>query len=111
MWIVDESKMVHQLGAFGLPVEVIPYGSQHVFEKMAARGYNPVFRKVNDELVRTDSNNIIIDLHIDPITDPHALAEDLIHMVGVVEHGLFLDMVNTVIVGHANGPEVIEARP
>ncbi len=32
-------------------------------------------------------------------------------MVGVVEHGLFLDMVNTVIVGHANGPEVIEARP
>ncbi|GAB7168554.1 hypothetical protein TUA1478L_05500 [Lactiplantibacillus plantarum] len=37
MWIVDESKMVHQLGAFGLPVEVIPYGSQHVFEKMAAR--------------------------------------------------------------------------
>ncbi|QDJ16095.1 ribose-5-phosphate isomerase RpiA [Lactiplantibacillus plantarum] len=110
MWIVDESKMVHQLGAFGLPVEVIPYGSQHVFEKMAARGYNPVFRKVNDELVRTDSNNIIIDLHIDPITDPHALAEDLIHMVGVVEHGLFLDMVNTVIVGHANGPEVIEAR-
>ncbi|ETY75205.1 ribose-5-phosphate isomerase RpiA [Lactiplantibacillus fabifermentans] len=111
MWIVDESKMVDQLGAFGLPVEVIPYGSKHVFDKMAARGYNPVFRKVDGEFVRTDSNNYLIDLHINPITDPHALAEDLIHMVGVVEHGLFLDMVNTVIVGHENGPEVIQARP
>ena len=56
--------------------------------KNGCRGYNPVFRKVNDELVRTDSN-IIIDLHR-PNHGSHALAEDLIHMVGVVEHGLFL---------------------
>ncbi|AVK61888.1 ribose 5-phosphate isomerase A [Lactobacillus sp. CBA3605] len=111
MWIVDESKLVDHLGAFGLPVEVIPYGSQHVFEKMASRGYHPVFRKVNGEFVRTDSNNYLIDLQIDPIADPHALADDLIHMVGVVEHGLFLDMVNTVIVGHADGPEIINVRP
>ncbi|WP_137625264.1 ribose-5-phosphate isomerase RpiA [Lactiplantibacillus pingfangensis] len=111
MWIVDESKLVDQLGAFGLPVEVIPYGSQHIFEKLAAKGYQPVFRKVDGDFVRTDSNNYLIDLHLNPIVDPHALAEELIHMVGVVEHGLFLDMVNTVIVGHENGPEVIEARP
>jgi len=111
MWIVDESKMVKQLGAFGLPVEVIPYGSQHVFEKLAAKGYQPEFRQVDGKMVRTDSNNYIIDLHLNPITKPHDLAEDLIHMVGVVEHGLFLDMVNTIIVGHAAGPEVITARP
>jgi len=111
MWIDDESKIVDQLGAFGLPVEVIPYGSQHIFEKMVAKGYHPEFRKVDGEFVRTDSNNYIIDLHLNPITDPHALAEDLIHMVGVVEHGLFLDMVNTIIIGHEDGPEVITARP
>ena len=44
---------------------------------------------------------------IDLVTEPHALAEYLIHQVGVVEHGLFLDMVNDVIVGKQVGPVVL----
>lgn len=58
----------------------------------------------------TDSDNYIIDLHLEQIDDPHALAEYLIHQVGVVEHGLFLDMVNDVIVGKQVGPVVLHAR-
>jgi ribose 5-phosphate isomerase A len=38
------------------------------------------------------------------------MAEELIHMVGVVEHGLFLNRVNDVIVGRQNGPEILHAR-
>ena len=111
MWIVDESKLSQQLGLFPLPVEVIPYGSQKVFERFETKGLNPTFRKNADgSMLRTDSQNYIIDLHLKEIADPHTLADYLIKQVGVVEHGLFLDMVNTVIVGRQDGPEVLEAR-
>ena len=111
MWIVDESKMVDKLGRFPLPVEVIPYGSQKIFERFEKKGLNPAFRKDDKGgLLLTDSDNYIIDLHLGQIDNPHELAEYLIHQVGVVEHGLFLDMVDTVIVGRQNGPEVLEAK-
>ncbi|MCQ9316662.1 ribose-5-phosphate isomerase RpiA [Pediococcus pentosaceus] len=112
MWIVDESKMVDHLGAFPLPLEVIPYGSKQVFKKLEKEGLHPEFRK-NDagEYVLTDSKNYVIDLHLGEIKHPHQLADYLIKQVGIVEQGLFLDMVNTVIVGRQNGPEVLTARP
>lgn len=63
-----------------------------------------------DNRYLTDEKNYIIDLKMGKIDDPKALAEDLIHTVGVVEHGLFLDRVNEVIVGRQDGPEVLHAR-
>ena len=109
MWIVDESKLSPKLGSFPLPVEVIPYGSKKIFERFAEKDLNPKFRRdpVTKELVRTDSNNYVIDLYLHEIDEPHSLAKYLINQVGVVEQGLFLDMVDTVIVGRENGPEVI----
>ncbi|GEL14592.1 ribose-5-phosphate isomerase RpiA [Pediococcus cellicola] len=112
MWIVDESKMVKTLGKFPLPLEVIPYGSQQVLKKLAAKGLHPEFRlDENGNHVLTDSKNYVIDLHLGQIEHPHKLADYLIKQVGIVEQGLFLDMVNTIIVGRQNGPEVIQARP
>ncbi|WP_412988728.1 ribose-5-phosphate isomerase RpiA [Pediococcus siamensis] len=112
MWIVDESKMVQHLGKFPLPLEVIPYGSQQVFKKLAAKDLHPEFRLDSaGKHVLTDSKNYVIDLHLGAIAHPHQLADYLIKQVGIVEQGLFLDMVNTVIVGRQNGPEVIQARP
>lgn len=110
IWIVDESKMVEHLGKFPLPVEVIPYGSQQLFKVLAEKNLHPVLRQKDGEIVRTDSNNYILDLHLEKITDPHALANLLNSLPGVVEHGLFLDMVNTVIVGKSAGPVIIHAR-
>lgn len=108
IWIVDHSKMVEHLGAFPLPVEVIPYGSQQIMRIFNEKNYHPVLRtNENGEYLRTDSNNYIIDLHLETITDPYALANELDKMVGVVEHGLFLDMVNTVIVGYDDGPKTL----
>ena len=109
IWIVDQSKLVPRIGDFGVPVEVIPFGSQHVFNTFEKKGYKPVWRMDGDHKYRTDENNFIIDIHLGQIDDPHALAEDLIHTVGVVEHGLFLNRVDDVIVGRDNGPEVLHA--
>lgn len=111
IWIVDQSKLCHRIGAFGVPVEVIPFGAQHVFNRFEKKGYHPQWRLADDgSKYRTDEKNFIIDLKVGEIADPHALAEDLIHTVGVVEHGLFLNRVDKVIVGRDNGPEVLDAK-
>lgn len=108
VWIVDSSKVVDVIGKFPLPVEVIPFGWSHVFKRFEERGYKPVLRLDADgEPVRTDERNYVIDLHLERIDNPQELAEDLINTVGVVEHGLFLNMVNEVIVGDPEGPRVL----
>lgn len=109
IWIVDESKLVEHLGAFPLPVEVIPYGSDQLFKKMNNKGLKPSFRLTErDEKLLTDSNNYIIDLHLNKIDSPKELATWLNTQVGVVEHGLFLDIANRIIVGTAEGVKTIE---
>ena len=108
VWIVDESKVVDTIGKFPLPVEVIPFGAGQVIKKFEARGYKPVLRlDAEGQPVRTDENNYVVDLHLECIEHPEALADDLINTVGVVEHGLFLHMVDQVIVGDPNGPRVL----
>ena len=109
IWIVDESKMVDKLGRFPLPVEVIPYGQDQLFRLFQEKNYHPSFRmESEDTLKQTDSGNSIIDLQLDCIDDPISLANELDSLVGVVEHGLFLSMVNRVIIGKESGPEVLE---
>lgn len=108
VWIVDETKVVDTIGAFPLPVEVIPFGAGHVISRFKDRGYNPALRLDADgQPVRTDEKNYVVDLHLNRIDHPRELAEDLINTVGVVEHGLFLNMVDMVIVGDPNGPRVM----
>lgn len=108
IWIVDESKQVAQLGKFPLPVEVIKYGSEKLFEKLDQDGLKPSWR-LNDssEKLITDDGNYVIDLNLQAIDDPKALAQKLSTYVGVVEHGLFLSMTNKVIVGYPEGPKVL----
>ncbi|GAF40147.1 ribose 5-phosphate isomerase A [Agrilactobacillus composti DSM 18527 = JCM 14202] len=111
LWIVDESKLVDRIGRFPLPIEVIPYGSKKVFARLASENLNPQFRKDdqgND--VITDSGNFIIDLHLGVVEHPHLLANWLSEQVGVLEHGLFLDTVDTVIVGTQDGPKILHAH-
>lgn len=110
IWIVDESKLVQKLGAFPLPVEVIPYGSHQLFDIFEKKGYNPHFRKLEDgSFKKTDCGNYIIDLFLNVIDTPQALAKELDQTVGVVEHGLFLDLVDVVIVSRKTGVETINA--
>jgi ribose 5-phosphate isomerase A len=103
LWIVDESKMVETLGKFPLPVEVVTLGSEHLFKAFKQKGYKPEYRMDKDEKFKTDAGNLIIDLHLGTIEDPKKFAQALNETVGVVEHGLFIDIVDQVIVGNAAG--------
>lgn len=111
IWIVDQSKLVKRIGAFGVPVEVVPFGASQVFHRFELAGYQPQWRLDDqDQRYRTDENNYIIDLKMGPLDNPQALADQLIHTVGVIEHGLFLNRVDTVIVGREDGIETLHAH-
>lgn len=110
MWIMDESKLVDKLGAFPLPIEILPYGYQIVFNKLEAFGYNPVMRKQDEELFVTDNGNYIVDLHIGVPADIEAIREKVNGLVGVLETGQFLKMCKRIIVGTDQGAKVIEAN-
>ena len=83
--IADESKLVGTLGAFPLPVEVIPMARSHVARQLVKLGGDPVYR----EGVMTDNGNIILDVFNLEILDPVALERDINAFVGVVTNGLF----------------------
>ena len=110
IWVVDESKMVENLGAFKLPVEVVQYGAEQLFRRFECAGYNPAFRQKDGQRFVTDMQNFIIDLDLGVIEDPIAFAQELDHVVGVVEHGLFNQMVDKVIFAGKSGLQVLEAN-
>ncbi len=91
-------------------MEVIPYGANQLFKRFAAEGFQPTWRlDQNGNPVRTDSANFLIDLHLPEIEQPRALGDELIKMVGVVEHGLFTDVVDRVVIGQAdNTVQILE---
>lgn len=104
IWIVTEEKVVEKLGAFPLPVEIIQTGSWKLFRQFESAGMKPAFRKSGtDSLFVTDSGNYIIDLHLERIEQPHQVAFELKNMVGVVDHGLFLNYPEVILVGKSDG--------
>jgi ribose 5-phosphate isomerase A len=107
LWVVNAAKMVDKLGAFPLPIEVVPYALINVFKKLEKRGYNPKIRMKEGEKYITDSGNHIIDASLGVIEDPCKVEVELNMIPGVVENGLFLDVVDIVIVGKGDGVEII----
>jgi len=83
--IVDESKLVPRLGAFPLPVEVIPMARSYVARRLAALGGRPEYRQG----FVTDNGNVILDVKGTDIMRPIELEEKINNIVGVVTNGLF----------------------
>jgi len=83
--IADDSKLVDVLGAFPLPIEVIPMARSMVARELVKRGGQPVYR----EGFVTDNGNIILDIHNLEIMEPVTLEEDLNNIPGIVTVGLF----------------------
>lgn len=108
IWIIDSSKYVDKLGKFPLPVEVIPFGSDHIIKKFFARGYNPKRRLNGDVIYRTDSGNEIVDLHLNEIDDSIKLERDIKLIPGVVEVGLFNNIADEVIIGRNDSTEILK---
>lgn len=104
--IVDASKTVDHLGAFPLPVEVIPFGWEVTATKVAQLGCDPSLRKTDGEIFITDNGNYILDCNFNKILEPKKLQNDLKSLVGVVENGLFINMTTKLLVGKDG--EIIE---
>jgi len=105
IWVVEKRKLVQQLGAFPLPVEIIPFGHSKLIRKMEEWKWRPVLREKGSEIFTTDGHHYIVDLHLHSIPDPQQLNAEIRKIPGVVEHGLFLDTVNKVV---AAGPDKVE---
>jgi ribose 5-phosphate isomerase A len=110
IWIMDDSKLVDAIGAFPLPVEVVPFGYTHVFKKIKNANLNPVLRLKDGKTFVTDNGNYIIDLHLTKPMDINSVNTFLKTLGGIVEVGLFINMCNRIIVGTDNGVKVIENK-
>jgi ribose 5-phosphate isomerase A len=102
--IIDESKLVGTLGAFPLPIEVIPMARRLVARQLEARGARPVWRQG----FVTDNGNHILDVHGLAIADPAALECELTGLTGVVTVGLFAARpADMLIIGTDQGSVVL----
>ncbi|MBP1949783.1 ribose-5-phosphate isomerase RpiA [Virgibacillus litoralis] len=102
--IADESKLVSGLGDFLLPVEVVQFGWELTAKHISQLNCVPYLRKKsNNEIFITDNNNYILDCSFEKIPQPIRLHEKLKLLTGVVETGLFVGMVDRVIIGSDNG--------
>ncbi|WP_462319050.1 ribose-5-phosphate isomerase RpiA [Marinilabilia sp.] len=102
--IVDESKLVKQLGKFPLPVEVIPFALSITQQKVEELGCKAGIR-VDQENGRfkTNNGNVILDCEFEKISNPEELTQKLNMIPGVVENGLFINLAKKVLVGYKNG--------
>jgi ribose 5-phosphate isomerase A len=110
--LADASKLVQMLGAFPLPVEVIPFTAPWVMDEIVKIGGSPVLRMKPDsgsEPYLTDQQNYILDSKFEPIESPADLASRLEKIPGIAEHGLFLGYANSALI--ARGSEVLVLRP
>jgi ribose 5-phosphate isomerase A len=103
--IADDSKYVDKLGKFRVPIEVIPFACNYVLSTLGGHGGTGTVRKANGSNFITDQGNFIIDTDFGLIENPADLAAKLDQVVGVVEHGLFVNLTHLVIM--ASGDNII----
>ena len=104
--IADDSKLVDTLGAFPLPIEVIPMAKSYIGRQIVKLGGKPVLR----ERVITDNGNMIIDVHALKIINPVELENQLNQIAGVVTNGLFAQRgADVLLLGGEDGVTTITA--
>ncbi len=104
--IADDSKLVDVLGAFPLPVEVIPMAREQVAAALRELGGNP---RLRDGTI-TDNGNHILDVHDMRISDPIDLETRINQVTGVVCNGLFAHRpANVLILGTDDGVKTLQA--
>jgi len=115
--IADDSKRVTKLGAFPLPVEIVPFGWRTTMSKVSdtarmngCKGPVTIRGSEKDPFV-TDNGNYILDCAFGEIHDPEQVATQLSLLPGIVEHGLFIGMTHAAVIASANGVEIIGEKP
>jgi ribose 5-phosphate isomerase A len=102
--VATPSKLVPLLGAFPLPVEIVPYALPYVLREIRnAYPHVEPARRGGDAPFVTDNGNWILDCHFGKIENPASLDAELKKIHGVVASGIFVGMVSDVIIGHEDG--------
>lgn len=110
--VADSSKRVDRLGRFPLPVEIVPFGAATTIRRIGAAlerlglPATATVRSRDGAPILTDNGNPLVDLALGTIPDPDRLGAELKGVLGVVEHGLFLGLADTALIG--TGSDVIE---
>ncbi len=113
--IADDGKRVDTLGAFPLPIEVMPFGlaaTRLAIGKVAAdMGLSGELRlrtTADGAPFVTDGGHYILDGNWTSLPDPDGLADRLAGIPGVVEHGLFIGLADVAYLGGAGGVTIVE---
>jgi ribose 5-phosphate isomerase A len=103
--IVDDTKLVDQLGKAKLPVEIIFYGSPATRQKLEQLGFKGKWRLNEDKtLFITENGNLIFDIALEqPLTAPEKEHTKIRQVPGVIDTGFFFEIAGRVIIGHQNG--------
>jgi ribose 5-phosphate isomerase A len=110
--VVDDSKLVRRLAAqFPIPAEVVPFGWQATARQLSKLGVTPSPRKNPDgKPFISDGGHYILDCEFQPGIDAQRLAQELDHVVGLVEHGLFIGLTSEVHVASSTGVRVLKSQ-
>jgi ribose 5-phosphate isomerase A len=113
--IADASKWVDALGAFPLPIEVVPFGLAATrraiataFAQCGVSGQMVLRTAKDGHVFVTDGGHWIVDAHLGRIVDAPRLADRLSAIAGVVEHGLFIGLASMAVLASAEGIRVVE---
>ncbi|MFW6074821.1 MAG: ribose-5-phosphate isomerase RpiA [Chloroflexota bacterium] len=111
--VVDESKVYTRFTQshpdIPVPVEVLPFGWKLTHQRLAHLG-NPVLRERSDEPFISDNGNLILDLYGCDFQDVLSLAQQIKVISGVVDHGLFCNLVTDAVVAKESGIEILRVR-
>ena len=107
--VVHSDKLVTRLGVKEpVPIEIVPFGWQAAAQRLSNLGAKPLLRRNPDGApYRTDGGNYIVDCAFETIDSAESLAREIDHVVGVVEHGLFVGLTSEVHVAGAGGVRVL----
>lgn len=101
--IVDDSKLVNRLGAFSVPIEVVPFAWTVTANHIHQLGGETTLREADDGFFITDNGNYILDCDFGLIDDPASLDKEINMIPGVVCNGLFIGMADLVICANTKG--------
>lgn len=103
--IIDESKLVQELGSMPLPVEIIPFAYKATLYKLMQLGYKGELRALQDgEIYITENHNYLLDIQLPGLCkNPQEDDRRIRSVPGVVETGFFLGLAGRLIVGYGDG--------
>ena len=105
--IVDESKLVKQLGKFPLPVEIVPFAYPATIKKIEDLGFRGEIRQKDKKIYITDNGNFIFDVHFQELCSmPEKINDALKTIPGVIETGFFFNLATRVLIGQPDGSVV-----